>query len=152
LRGVFKLPVGANPTVSVVDELTAPEVAVIAVRPVATPAASPCDPEALLMVAIAAGLDVHVTLAVRFCWLLSVKVPVAMNCCAATGKTTELAGVTESETRTGGRTVTLLVPLTDPEVAEIMDEPGTRAVTSPVEPMEAADGVPVAHATRLVRS
>jgi hypothetical protein len=54
-------------TVSPVDPMIDPDVARIVVLPAATPVASP----ALLIVAAAVFVELHVTVLVRFCVLLS---------------------------------------------------------------------------------
>ena len=67
-------------TVNVVDPFTDPDVAVICDDPAATPVASPCVPAVLLMVAKFVFAELHVTDVVRSCVLLSLNVPVAVNC------------------------------------------------------------------------
>jgi hypothetical protein len=59
-------------TVSVVEPVRDPSVAVMVVCPVLTLVASPFVPAALLIVATAKVFDVHVTVAVMFCVLPSV--------------------------------------------------------------------------------
>ena len=63
-------------TVSSVDPLTVPEVAVM----LAVPIAELCATPALLIVAVAGVSDDHVAVLVRFCVVPSVNVPVAVNC------------------------------------------------------------------------
>lgn len=67
-------------TVSEVDPLTEPTVPVTVVVPVPVLAASPWLPPALLMVATATCEEVHCAVLVRSCVVLSVNVPVAVNC------------------------------------------------------------------------
>ena len=64
-------------TVSNVEPTTDPEVALMVLVPAATPVANPPVP----ILAVAVVPDPHVTDDVRFCVLLSLKVPVAVNCC-----------------------------------------------------------------------
>ena len=64
-------------TVSTVEPVTPPSVALIVDVPVATPVARP----AAVIVATAGVADAQVTWLVRFCVELSEKVPVAVNCC-----------------------------------------------------------------------
>ena len=90
-----------------------PEVARIAVLPVATPVASPV----LLIVAAAVLVEVHVTTVVRFWLLPSLKIPIAVNCGVAPVVIEELTGVTAIDTKTDAVTVRPVVPKTDPEVA-----------------------------------
>ena len=59
-------------TVSVVEPVTDPWVAVMVVCPLPTLVASPLVPAALLMVATAGELEDHATVAVMFCVLPSV--------------------------------------------------------------------------------
>ena len=59
-------------TVSVVEPVTDPNVALIVVCPLPALVASPLVPAELLMVAIAAVLELHVTMVVTFCVLPSV--------------------------------------------------------------------------------
>jgi hypothetical protein len=59
-------------TVSVVEPVTDPSVAVIVVCPLPTLVASPLVPAALLMVATAGELEDHATVVVIFCVLPSV--------------------------------------------------------------------------------
>ena len=67
-------------TVRDVDPATEPRVAVTVVVPVLALAASPWLPPALLMVATATAEELHCTVFVRSCAVLSVNVPVAVNC------------------------------------------------------------------------
>ena len=66
-------------TVSVVDPVTDPELALIVVVPCDIPVANPPVPAALLIVATVVALEVHWTVLVMFCVLASVYVPVAVN-------------------------------------------------------------------------
>jgi hypothetical protein len=67
------------------------------VLPAATLVASPVA----LIVAILVAEEVHVAVLVRFCVLLSEKVPVAVNCFVAPFAIEGLAGVTAMETSAG---------------------------------------------------
>ena len=80
-------------TVSTVEPVTPPELALIVLVPTPAPVANP----PATMVATELGDDVHVTEPVRFCVLLSLKVPVAVNCCVRPFVTDGFAGVTEIE-------------------------------------------------------
>ena len=90
-----------------------PEVARIAVLPVATPVASPV----LLIVAAAVLVEVHVTTVVRFWLLPSLKIPMAVNCDVAPAVIEESTGVTAIDTKTGAVTVRPVEPLIEPEAA-----------------------------------
>ena len=71
----------------------------------------------LLIVATVVLLDVQVAELVRFCWLLSLYVPVAVNCWVAFFKIDGLMGEIAKETRVGAVTVRVVEPAIDPEVA-----------------------------------
>ena len=75
-------------TVRPVDPLTVPNVAVIVAEPRATLVASP----RLLIVATVAWDELHRTEAVRSCVLVSLKVPVAVNCLLVPIAMVEFAG------------------------------------------------------------
>ena len=77
------------------------------------------NPE-LLIVAILVADDVQVAVEVRFCVLLSVYVPVAVNCWVDPFGTDGFAGVTAIETKAGAVTVNVVEPFTDPDVAVIV--------------------------------
>jgi len=62
------------------DEVTASKTAVTFVVPTARAVASPFDPVALLIVATDVLDEFQVAHVVSFCVLLSIKVPVAVNC------------------------------------------------------------------------
>ncbi len=64
--------------------------------------------------------EFHVTVLVRFCVLLSVYVPVAVNCWVLPLGTDGLAGVTAIETNAGAVTVSVVEPFIDPDVAVIV--------------------------------
>src|SRR2546427_13126807 len=86
-------------TVSVVFPETPPKVAVIVVVPVATDVAKPCEPPALLIVATPVLDELHVTWVVRSCVVLSLKVPVAVNCRVVPFAMLGFVGVTAIEER-----------------------------------------------------
>src|ERR1035441_1094319 len=87
----------AGVTVNTVDPLTAPEVALIELVPTDTPLANP----PAVMVATPVVADAQVTEAVRSCVLLSLKVPVAVNCRVAPLAIEGLAGVTAIDCSVG---------------------------------------------------
>jgi len=122
-------------TVSGVEPLTDPKVALMVVLPVATLVARPCA----LMLAAAEFDDVQITVVVMSCVLLSLKVPVAVNCLVVPTAMVELAGVTAIETRVAAVTVRDAVPLTDPEVALMVAVPVPVLLANPVESMLATD-------------
>jgi hypothetical protein len=87
-------------TVKTVVPLIVPWLAVIVVVPEATAVASPCLPAALLIVATAVILDVHVTDLVTSRVLPPVNVPVALNCSVLPAEIEGLSGVTKMEIST----------------------------------------------------
>src|SRR5258708_22243359 len=71
--------------------------------------------------------------------LLSLKVPVAVNCLVVPTAILEPAGVTAIETRVAALTVRLAVPLTPPEVAVIVVDPLPVLLANPVASTVATD-------------
>ena len=72
LVGVIAMDTSAaGVTVRVVDPEMLPDAAVIVVEPVATAAANPLEPVALLIVATPVLVELQVTAVVRFCVVLS---------------------------------------------------------------------------------
>ena len=67
-------------TVSKVEPLTLPSLALMVEVPVRTAVATPCDPEVFEMVATEVVAEAQVTWVVRSCVELSEYVPVAVNC------------------------------------------------------------------------
>src|SRR6266568_890698 len=118
-------------TVSVVLPETPPKVAVIVVVPAATDVARPCDPPALLIVATAVLDELQVTWVVRSCVVLSLKVPVAVNCCVVPFAMLGFVGVTPSEVRVAAVTVSVVFPETSPSVAVIVVGPAATDVARP---------------------
>ena len=68
----------------------------------------------------------------RFCVEPSVKVPVAVNCCVRPLAIVGFAGVTAIDVTTAAVTVSVVVPLTLPEVAVIVVDPAASVVARPV--------------------
>ena len=114
-------------TVNVVLPATLPEVAVMVVAPALTPVASPL----VLTVATVVLLDVHVAEFVRSCWLLSLNVPVAVNCCLFPAAIVGAAGVTAIETSVAGVTVKVVEPFIEPEVAVTVVVPAATLLAKP---------------------
>src|ERR1700756_4512743 len=90
-----------------------PTVAAMVVLPLAIPVASPWT----LIVATAGEDEVHTTDAEISCVLLSLKVPVAVNCFVVPIAVLGFAGVTVIETKVTAVTVRDAVPVTEPAVA-----------------------------------
>jgi hypothetical protein len=142
----------ARPTSKVVDPAIEPDVAVTMVVPGPAPLAKPWLPAELLMVAVAALDELHVTNVVRFCVLPSVNVPVAVNCCFVPTGTEGLAGVTVIETSAGGATVRTAEPVTEPEVALIVAVPFEALLAKPWLLMVATAMREELHVAVVVRS
>jgi hypothetical protein len=128
--GVIVSPVRcAVETVRLVEPLTVPKAAAMVVVPVATLVATP-----VLAIVAAAGLEeLHTTDPEISCMLVSLNVPVAVNCLVVCAGIVEFAGATVSDTRLAPVTVKVAVPLTDPEAAVIVVVPVCRPAASPVE-------------------
>jgi hypothetical protein len=107
--------------------------------PVPTPVASPAG----LIVATVSDPEFHVACDVKFCVLLSVYVPVAVNCSVSPFAIDGFAGVTAIDTKVAAVTVNvspgLVTPFSD---AVICDVPTPMPVASPAELIVAAPGVP----------
>ncbi len=134
-------------TVSVVDPLIEPEVAVIVVLPCATLVANP----AALIVAALVVPELHVTVAVRFCVELSLYVPVAVNCSVVPALIEGLAGVTAIDTKVAAVTVSEVEPLIEPDVAVIVVLPCATLVANPAALIVATLVVPELHVTVAVK-
>jgi hypothetical protein len=149
----------AGVTVNVVEPLMpAPaSVAVIVVVPLATLVARPLLPPALLTVAVVSVPELHVTAAVRFCVVLSLKVPVAMNCCVVPRAIDGFVGVTAIDSSTAGVTVNVAEPSmpVSVSVAVIVVVPGAKLVARPLLPAlltAAVADISEFHVTAAVRS
>ena len=114
-------------TVSPVEPLIAPKVAVTVELPVPRLVARPCA----LMVAAAGLDDVQTTVAVMSWVLESLKVPVAAYCFVVPTAIVEFAGVTVIPTSVAPVTVTVAVPETEPEVAVTVEVPAPTPVAEP---------------------
>lgn len=120
-------------TVKPVEPFTDPTEAMIVLVPVVRLVASPW----LLIVAAAGFEEAHKADAVMSCVLLSLKVPVAVNCLVVATAMLEFAGVTAIAIKVAPVMVRLALPVTDPEVAEIVACPAANALTRPEESTEA---------------
>ena len=118
----------AGVTESVVDPIMLPDAAVIVVEPAAAAAANPL---LILMVATPVLDELQVTDAVKSCVVLSVNVPVAVNCCAVPLAMAGLVGVTSMDTSVAGVTESALDPDLFPHHAEIVVLPTVLPVTCP---------------------
>ena len=134
-------------TVNKVEPLIAPELALMVLVPIPTAVARP----PAVIVAVPVVPEVHVTELVRFCVLLSVSVPVAVNCCVSPLATDGFAGVTAIDTSVAGVTVNKVEPTTDPEVALMVLVPIPTDVARPPAMIVAVPVVPEVQVTELVR-
>src|SRR5829696_2472234 len=137
----------AGVTVRLADPDSAPAAAVMIVEPICALAA---NPEAL-MAAVVGADDDQATDPVMSSVVPFVYVPVATNCCEVPSAIEGDAGVTVTETRDGAVTVSVVDPLTVPEVAVIAVIPSAELAARPPDAMVAVAGVPEDHTTLLVR-
>lgn len=138
-------------TVSVVVVETLPEVAVMVVVPAETPSARPFVGEVSLMVANAGFDELQLTLPVMVCTLLSLKVPVAINCCLVDDAMVALVGAMVIETSFGAMD-RLTEPLTELIVAVTETVPFDVAVSTPPAATVASPAGDVVQLTEEVRS
>src|SRR5579863_137333 len=140
----------AGLTVMVVLPLTEPEVALMEAEPVAKLVARPSEPALLLMVATEASDELQFTVAVRFCVLPSVNVPVAVNCWLAPRGVSGSAGVTAMDTSVAGVTVKAVDPDTLSRVAVTVVLPTPALLAIPEVLTVAIAALPVLQATEFV--
>jgi hypothetical protein len=133
-------------TVSTVEPLIAPDVALIVEVPTPAPVASPAG----LIVAVVVPDD-HVTVEVRFCVVPSLNVPVAMNCWVAPLVIDGFAGVTAIDCSVAAVTVSKVEPLMDDDVAVIVEVPTPAPLASPAALIVAVEVVPELHVTVPVK-
>jgi len=137
----------ADVTVSTVEPLIRPDVALIVVVPAATPVASPPK----LIVAVAVVPEAQVTEPVMTAVVASEYVPVAVNCWFAPAAMEGLAGVTAMLCRVAAVTVSTVEPLTRPSVALTLEVPPATPWASPVvAPIVATELVAEAQVTEPV--
>jgi len=117
-------------TVSALEPLTDPEVAEIVVCPTEALVARPVA----VMGATATFEDTHVETLVTSCTVPSVKVPLALNRCAAPSRIVGLEGATVMDTNAAGVTSSCVDPETEAEVAVIVVLPMATLVTRPALP------------------
>ena len=114
--------------------LTDPSVAVITVPPWPALVAKPAFGAVALIVATPGTDELQVTELVTSCIELSVKVPIAVNCCFVPNEMEALPGVTAMDTSAAGVTATAVAPLMGPTVAEMLEEPTFALVVRPCVP------------------
>jgi hypothetical protein len=120
----------AGVTVSSVIPRVPPTLAVISAVPLATVEA---NPEAFMVTTDKSSED-HVAVFVTSFVVLSLKVPIAVNCCDVPSAIERSAGVTAIETRAAGVTVNVVEPETPADVAEIELVPAATVVANPCDP------------------
>jgi hypothetical protein len=121
----------AGVTVKAVTPETLPKLALMFEVPVASVEASPWVPAALLMEATPVALDVQLAVVVKSRVLPSLYVPTALNCWVVPRAADEFAGVTAIESNAAGFTVSVVDPVTAPEVALIVVVPDATALAKP---------------------
>ena len=126
----------AGVTFNGTDAVTEPRVAVIVAIPGATPTTDPSPP---LNFATVESEEVHVTLLVILRVPPSLKVPIAVICCLVPCARLPFVGWMEMELRLAAFTVSGVLLLTPPNIAEIFVLPTFRAVAKPLTVMEAAE-------------
>ena len=143
-------------TVRVVLPVFPDNVALTVVEPAATDVAKP-SPEP--MVAIAGSDELHATCAVRSWTVLSVKIPVAVNCVFLPSAMLGLVGVTPIDASVAEFTVRVVLPVIPENIALTVVgpvEPAASDVARPLEPAslltEATEGSDVVHVANEVRS
>jgi len=139
-------------TVTEVDPVTEPSVAVIAAEPAATPLTRPLA----LTVAFAIVEDDHVTRSVMSHVLASLFVPVATNCCVVFTGTVGLTGVTAIETGVAHAFALVTVICVEaeklPERAVTVVTPVAPPVTNPAGLTDAVVVSAELHVTEAVKS
>ena len=121
----------AGVIVSEVEPDMLPDEAVIVVEPAAADVANPFEPAALLIEATAPVDELHVTVVVRSCVVLSENVPVAMNCRFVFLTMPGLVGVIAIDMSVAEVTVTTVDPDMFPHFAQIFALPVRVAVVLP---------------------
>jgi hypothetical protein len=126
--GLSAIDTSAAPvTVSPVDPLTVPEVALT----VAVPLPTLCPSPVLLIVAVVGVSEDHVAVAVRSCMLPSVYVPVAVNCCVVPIAIVGVAGLSAIDTSAAPVTVSVVDPLTPLPLAVMLALPTPAPLATP---------------------
>jgi hypothetical protein len=106
-------------TVNEAVPLIVPDAAVMVTLPGITLVDSPV----VLTVAIDVDEEVQVAVALKFCVVPLVKVPVAVNCCVLPAATDAVPGVTAMDFKTAAVTVSAVEPLIVPDLAVMVPLP-----------------------------
>jgi hypothetical protein len=129
-------------------DVTPLKLAVMLLVPTASPLASP----AAVMVAVAVFEEFHAARVVRFCVLLSLYVPVAVNCCVCPFEIEGLEGVTAMDCRVAAVTVsTSAGEVTPLRLAVMLVVPAAKPVAKPPGVMVAVTVLDEVQAAWLVR-
>ena len=129
--------------------VTPPNAAVICELPIATPLAKPVE----LIVATDVVPDTHVACELKSCVVLSLYVPVAVNCFVVPFAIDGFTGVTAIDTSVAAVTVNVSAGLVTPfSAAVIGDVPTPAPVARPPEVIVATELVPDTHVACDVRS
>jgi hypothetical protein len=131
--GGEKLTIAAV-TVRVVEADIEPEYAEMVAVPAPAVLANPIVLAVLLITAIPAVDEVHVTVEVMSWVLLSANVPVAVNCCVAPRMAVGVCGFIAIETSATGFATNVADPPTEPELVLIIVVPAPRALANPAVP------------------
>jgi hypothetical protein len=107
----------------VVEDVTPPELAPIALLPVALVVANPETLGALATVATLADDELQCVVSVMSCVVPSLNDPVAVNCCVLPRVTVGFSGVTAMELSVPVPTVRVVVPVTPAALAETVTLP-----------------------------
>ena len=142
-------PVTTYCTVNTAEPVVPPALAPIVVWPAALQVARPPTLGAFAIVATLAEDELQWLFSVRSCVLLSLKVPVAANCCVLPALHVGVAGVTASETSVPVPTVSVVVPLTPDEEAVMVTLPLFLPWAMPVCRIETRFGFDDLHDTLL---
>jgi hypothetical protein len=132
VAGVTAIDTNAAPvTVSVVDPLTPPSLAVMFALPTPALLATAGVGPPVLIVLTPGVSELHSTVPVMFCVLPSVYVPVAVKACVVPSGITGTAGVTAIDTSTAGFTATVVEPLIVPNAAVTVVLPNPTLLATP---------------------
>jgi hypothetical protein len=127
--------------VSTADPSTPPELAPTVAVPAAEQIATPATLGAFAIVATVAADELQWLFKVMSCVLLSLKVPVAANCCLVPTAAVGATGVTARETSVPVPTVGVVLPVTPEADAEMVTVPPSLPWASPEPRIEARFGL-----------
>ena len=128
-----------------------PIAAVTVVAPALTGMPNPSEPAALLTVATPGAEELQVANVVRFCVVLSEKVPMAVNCCSVSRAMLGIVGLTAMDTSVALVTVNVALPEIRPDVAVMVALPAATGMANPFVPTTVTRGFEVLQVTSVVR-